>query len=69
MWNPALEETLHPFHEFARADANIEVAELKGTNLVPADEIKHYGCTGRLAGQYICASRSHCGPFSHLAAS
>ena len=40
MWNPALEETLHPFHEFARADANIEVAELKGTNLVPADEIK-----------------------------
>ncbi|WP_442033282.1 5'-nucleotidase C-terminal domain-containing protein [Paenibacillus sp. 2KB_22] len=38
--DPALEETLHPFHEFARADANIEVAELKGTNLVPADEIK-----------------------------
>ena len=32
--DPALEETLHPFHEFARADANIEVAELKGTNLV-----------------------------------
>ncbi|MBT2286921.1 5'-nucleotidase C-terminal domain-containing protein [Paenibacillus polymyxa] len=38
--DPALEKTLHPFHEFARADANIEVAELKGTNLVPADEIK-----------------------------
>lgn len=38
--DPALEETLHPFHEFARADANIEVAELKETNLVPADEIK-----------------------------
>ncbi|WP_426333766.1 5'-nucleotidase C-terminal domain-containing protein [Paenibacillus silvae] len=38
--DPALEQTLHPFHEFARADANIEVAELKGTNLVPADEIK-----------------------------
>lgn len=38
--DPSLEKTLHPFHEFARADANIEVAELKGTNLVPADEIK-----------------------------
>jgi len=35
-----LEKTLHPFHEFARADANIEVAELKGTDLVPDDEIK-----------------------------
>ncbi|MGO4529061.1 5'-nucleotidase C-terminal domain-containing protein [Paenibacillus sp. 2TAF8] len=38
--DPSLEKTLHPFHEFARADANIVVAELKGTNLVPADEIK-----------------------------
>ncbi|WP_366292275.1 5'-nucleotidase C-terminal domain-containing protein [Paenibacillus sp. AN1007] len=38
--DPSLEKTLHPFHEFARADANIEVAELKGINLVPADEIK-----------------------------
>lgn len=34
-----LEQTLRPFHEFARADANIRVAELKGKNLVPADEI------------------------------
>ncbi|WP_339833995.1 5'-nucleotidase C-terminal domain-containing protein [Paenibacillus sp. FSL R7-0272] len=38
--DPSLEKTLHPFHEFARADANIVVAELKGMNLVPADEIK-----------------------------
>ncbi|MBR2565239.1 MAG: 5'-nucleotidase C-terminal domain-containing protein [Paenibacillus sp.] len=38
--DPSLEKTLHPFHEFARADANIEVAELKGTNMVPADEIQ-----------------------------
>ncbi|RJX37939.1 hypothetical protein D3P09_17805 [Paenibacillus pinisoli] len=34
-----LEETLTPYHEFARADANIEVAQLKGTNLVPKNEI------------------------------
>lgn len=38
--DPGLETTLQPFHEFARADANIVVAQLKGTNLVPADEIK-----------------------------
>ncbi|WP_249902090.1 5'-nucleotidase C-terminal domain-containing protein [Paenibacillus sp. PK3_47] len=38
--DPSLETTLQPFHEFARADANIVVAQLKGTNLVPADEIK-----------------------------
>lgn len=35
-----LEETLKPYHEFAREDANIEVAQLKGTNLVPKNEIK-----------------------------
>ena len=35
-----LEKTLQPFHEFARADANIVVAELKDGNLVPRDEIK-----------------------------
>nr|WP_232698788.1 5'-nucleotidase C-terminal domain-containing protein [Brevibacillus daliensis] len=34
-----LEKTLQPFHEFARADANISVAELKGGNLVPKNEI------------------------------
>lgn len=38
--DPGLETTLQPFHEFARADANIVVAQLKGTNLVPANEIK-----------------------------
>nr|WP_139133767.1 5'-nucleotidase C-terminal domain-containing protein [Lysinibacillus fusiformis] len=35
-----LEEILKPYHEFAREDANIEVAQLKGTNLVPKNEIK-----------------------------
>ncbi|MEK5233113.1 5'-nucleotidase C-terminal domain-containing protein [Lysinibacillus sp. FSL K6-0232] len=35
-----LEELLKPYHEFARADANIEVAQLKGTDLVPENEIK-----------------------------
>ncbi len=34
-----LEEILKPYHEFARADANIEVAQLKGTDLVPKNEI------------------------------
>lgn len=34
-----LEKILKPYHEFARADANIEVAQLKGTNLVPKNEI------------------------------
>lgn len=37
--DPGLEATLKPFHEFARADANTQVAELKGTNLVPVNEI------------------------------
>lgn len=36
----ALEEKLNEFHEFARADANTVVGQLKGTDLVPADEIK-----------------------------
>ncbi|WP_440960178.1 5'-nucleotidase C-terminal domain-containing protein [Paenibacillus nitricinens] len=35
-----LEGILQPFHEFARADANTVVAELKGTNLVPSNEMK-----------------------------
>lgn len=35
-----LETKLKPFHEFARADANIVVAELKGMNLVPKNEIE-----------------------------
>ncbi|GLC88893.1 5'-nucleotidase C-terminal domain-containing protein [Lysinibacillus piscis] len=35
-----LEEILKPYHEFARADANIEVAQLKGTDLVPKNEMK-----------------------------
>ncbi|MGK5509710.1 bifunctional metallophosphatase/5'-nucleotidase [Brevibacillus formosus] len=35
----ALETKLKPFHEFARADANIVVAELKGMNLVAENEI------------------------------
>ena len=35
-----LESQLESFHEFARADANIVVGQLKGTNLVPKDEIK-----------------------------
>ncbi|WGV59877.1 5'-nucleotidase C-terminal domain-containing protein [Brevibacillus brevis] len=35
----ALETKLQPFHEFARADANIVVAELKGMNLVEKNEI------------------------------
>ncbi|MCR8645279.1 5'-nucleotidase C-terminal domain-containing protein [Paenibacillus sp. N1-5-1-14] len=35
-----LEKKLHPFHEHARADANIVVAELKGMNLVPKNEIE-----------------------------
>ncbi|WP_293928758.1 5'-nucleotidase C-terminal domain-containing protein [Metasolibacillus sp.] len=35
-----LEEILKPYHEFARADANVEVAQLKGTDLVPDNEIK-----------------------------
>ena len=34
-----LEEILKPYHEFARTDANIEVAQLKGTDLVPKNEI------------------------------
>ncbi|GGA20887.1 2',3'-cyclic-nucleotide 2'-phosphodiesterase [Psychrobacillus lasiicapitis] len=34
-----LEKLLKPYHEFARKDANIEVAQLKGTNLVPKNEI------------------------------
>ncbi|NEW07448.1 SH3 domain-containing protein [Paenibacillus sp. SYP-B3998] len=38
--DPELETTLKPYHEFARADANIEVAQLKGTNLVPQNEIE-----------------------------
>lgn len=37
--DPALESTLQPYHEFARANANIEVAQLKGMNLVPKNEI------------------------------
>ncbi|GED57016.1 5'-nucleotidase C-terminal domain-containing protein [Brevibacillus formosus] len=36
----ALETKLKPFHEFARADANIVVAELKGMNLVAKNEIE-----------------------------
>ncbi|UIO42342.1 5'-nucleotidase C-terminal domain-containing protein [Brevibacillus brevis] len=36
----ALETKLQPFHEFARADANIVVAELKGMNLVEKNEIE-----------------------------
>ncbi|CAI9005236.1 2',3'-cyclic-nucleotide 2'-phosphodiesterase / 3'-nucleotidase [Brevibacillus sp. IT-7CA2] len=36
----ALETKLKPFHEFARADANIVVAELKGMNLVPKNEVE-----------------------------
>ncbi|MFD2088521.1 bifunctional metallophosphatase/5'-nucleotidase [Brevibacillus brevis] len=36
----ALETKLKPFHEFARADANIVVAELKGMDLVPKNEIE-----------------------------
>lgn len=36
----ALETKLKPFHEFARADANIVVAELKGMNLVEKNEIE-----------------------------
>ncbi|MCM3589812.1 5'-nucleotidase C-terminal domain-containing protein [Brevibacillus borstelensis] len=36
----ALEETLKPFHEIARADANVVVAELKGENMVPKNEIE-----------------------------
>lgn len=35
-----LEEKLHKFHEFARADANVVVGQLKGMDLVPKDEIK-----------------------------
>ncbi|GIO07615.1 2',3'-cyclic-nucleotide 2'-phosphodiesterase [Brevibacillus reuszeri] len=38
--DPELETKLTPFHEFARADANIVVAELKGMNLVPKNEIE-----------------------------
>ncbi|NRS46951.1 5'-nucleotidase C-terminal domain-containing protein [Brevibacillus sp. HB2.2] len=38
--DPALETKLQPFHEFARADANIVVAELKGMNLVEKNEIE-----------------------------
>ncbi|OAB41751.1 5'-nucleotidase C-terminal domain-containing protein [Paenibacillus glacialis] len=36
---PSLESTLQPYHDFARADANVEVAQLKGMNLVPKNEI------------------------------
>ena len=35
-----LEKLLQPYHEFARADANVVVAQLKGTNLVPPNEIE-----------------------------
>lgn len=38
--DPDLETKLKPFHEFARADANIVVAELKGMNMVDANEIE-----------------------------
>ena|GEM_PF-260377 len=38
--DPGLEGKLQSFHEFARADANTIVAQLKGMNMVPADEIK-----------------------------
>lgn len=38
--DPELETKLQSFHEFARADANIVVAELKGMNLVPKNEIE-----------------------------
>ncbi|QTD40798.1 5'-nucleotidase C-terminal domain-containing protein [Sporosarcina sp. Te-1] len=34
-----LEEKLHEFHEFARADANLVVGQLKGMNMVPKDEM------------------------------
>lgn len=34
-----LEKILQPFHEFARADANTVIGQLKGTNLVPPNEI------------------------------
>ena len=35
-----LEKILQPYHEFARTDANVVVAQLKETNLVPANEIE-----------------------------
>ncbi|MER2255997.1 MAG: 5'-nucleotidase C-terminal domain-containing protein, partial [Priestia megaterium] len=35
-----LEKLLQPYHEFARNDANVVVAQLEETNLVPTDEIK-----------------------------
>ncbi len=35
-----LESILQPFHKFAREDANIVVAELKGMNMVPENKIK-----------------------------
>ena len=38
--DPTLEDTLTPFHEYARGDANVVVAQLKGRNLVPENEIK-----------------------------
>lgn len=38
--DPGLEAKLQPFHEFARADANIVVAELKGMNMVEKNEIE-----------------------------
>jgi len=38
--DPSLEEALKPFHEEARADANVVIAELKGENLVPKNEIE-----------------------------
>ncbi|OAB33108.1 5'-nucleotidase C-terminal domain-containing protein [Paenibacillus macquariensis] len=38
--DPTLESTLQPYHEFARENANIEVAQLKGMNLVPKNEIE-----------------------------
>ncbi|MDF2857170.1 MAG: cpdC [Neobacillus sp.] len=34
-----LEELLQPYHEIARADANTVIAELKGMNMVPKNEI------------------------------
>lgn len=38
--DPELETKLKPFHEFARADANVVVAQLKGMNLVDKNEIE-----------------------------
>jgi 2',3'-cyclic-nucleotide 2'-phosphodiesterase / 3'-nucleotidase len=35
-----LQDLLQPYHEAARADANTVIAELKGMNMVPTNEIK-----------------------------